>query len=1081
MPKSAAYTLFWSAERNSYGLFTRHNREAPVLIGDDDAWFVWLASHTSFSFHGKQGSLSFQKEERPRGREAYWYAYRRQGKRMIKKYAGRSTDLSMARLEDVALALDTQTHRANMVPASAKEGSQRQKQRAPFAYQAEARAEASEIQHEPPLPLIGSLEQSDVLLMPKLRPPRLHTSLISRERLLKLLDAGLEHQLILLSAPAGFGKTTLVRSWMAARDADLPPVAWVALDAGDNDPLRFWHYLIAACQAFQEDLGSTALTLLRAAQQPPFPQRSLEGMLTALLNELARLPGRGILVLEDYHVITASEIHQAMSFFIEHLPATLHLIVITRADPPLPLARLRAHGDLVELGAAQLHFTREETRAFLRQTLPFPLEDTILDRLLARTEGWATGLRLITLALLGTNPELQRRYVSTATQSAALIGEGQGQMSAQEMEQWLSTISGSQRHILEYLVAEVLSAQAEPLQTFLLQTAGLSRLTSSLCDAVTGRDNSAFLLEQIEHANLFLIPLEGTGQWYRYHALFAEAMQYEARRRLGEEALRKLSSKASRWYERPALLDEAIESALAAEETERAAALITHLIEAQGFNQITEFQTLLRWITPLPEEILRRFPTLSQTYAMLLLFSADKHTPTLRSQIEHYLRLAESSLQGAGNLPRLGEVLALRSLAVGRWNEFDAALRFAGQALDLLPASETFWRSSCLIGVGVANLLAGRLNEALPAIQEARAIVEVAGNSYAIRATLFALGNVYLGQGKLHRAAELFRQMLDTAGDDRSDRGAALAGLATLSYEWNELTAAEQEAKEAYALSRDLGNELLLVLVAPTLARILHARGQTAEAQDILQRLTAYLTQPRWQREIETYQAWLAFASGDLASVERWAASHQAASPEESLTEAELERETLLLARWLLAQGKACEALDSLGYWRLQAQSQARMRSELEILLLMAQAHAYEQRVQEAKQALTEALALAHPAGYQRLFLDEGEKVASLLKTVLPDIRGTPLATYIRSLLRAFAHERSASTSATTPALIEPLSPQERRVLRLLVAGRSNPEIARELVVSINTVKAQVKSIYCKLDVGSRLEASDVARHLRLL
>lgn len=281
-------------------------------------------------------------------------------------------------------------------------------------------------------------------------------------------------------------------------------------------------------------------------------------------------------------------------------------------------------------------------------------------------------------------------------------------------------------------------------------------------------------------------------------------------------------------------------------------------------------------------------------------------------------------MQTAGNLPKLGEVLALRALAVGRWNEFDAALRFARQALELLPASETFWRSSCLIGVGVANMLAGRLSEALPSIQEARAIVEAAWNSYAIRAARFALGNVYLGMGKLHQAAELFQQVLDTAGDDRLDRGAALVGLAILSYEWNELTVAEQEAQEAYALSRDPGNELLLILAAPALARVLHARGETAQAQEILRNLTARLTQSRWQREIETYQAWLAFASGDLAIVQRWAASLPVSSMEEAPTEAELEREALLLVRLLIAQGKAREALDSLGRWRREAQSQTR-------------------------------------------------------------------------------------------------------------------------------------------------------------
>ncbi len=847
-------------------------------------------------------------------------------------------------------------------------------------------------------------------------------------------------------------------AWIAARGASLPPVGWVALDAGDNDPLRFWRYLISACQVFQKDLRSTVLTQFRDVQQPLFLRRSQESMLTVLLNELARLPVRGILVLEDYHVITTPEIHEAMSFFLEHLPATLHLILVTRIDPPFPLARLRAHNDLVELGAAELHFTREETRAFLHQTLAFPLEETILDRLLARTEGWITGLRLITLAL-----------------------QGQGQLSSQEMAQRLVTISGSHRPILEYLVADVLSAQEAPLQLFLLQTAHLSRLTPSLCDAVTGQDESASLLEYIEYAYLFLLPLEGSGQWYRYHALFAEAMQHEARRRLGEDALRKLSSKASSWYEQHALLGEAIESALTAGETERAATLMTRLIEAQGFNQITEFQTLRRWITPLPEEMLRRFPTLSQTAAMLLLFGTEHQPPSLRPQLEYYLELAENSLLATENMPKLGEVLALRALAAGRWNEFDGALRYARQALELLPRSETFWRSSCLLDVGGANLLAGRLNEARPFIQKAQAIVEITGNSYARRATQFILGQISLGEGKLYHASELFRCVLETAGNDRFDRGFALAGLATLAYEWNELTTAEQEAQDAYALSRDLGSELLLILVAPTLARVLYARGETAQARDILQRLPAHLTQPSWQREAETYRAWLAFASGDLASVEHWAASLRAALPEETPTEAEIEREALLLARWHLTQGKTHEALDSLERWRLQAQSQSRTRSELEILLVMAQAHACEQHLQEAKQALTEALALAYPAGYLRIFLDEREPMVSLLKAVLPDMRGKPLATYIRSLLRAFAHGHSASVSAATPALIEPLSPQEHRVLRLLVAGRSNPEIANALVVSINTVKAQVKSIYRKLDVSNRLEAYEVTRQLHLL
>ncbi len=913
------------------------------------------------------------------------------------------------------------------------------------------------------------------LLIPKLHPPRPTASLLSRERLLKRLDDGLLRKLTLVLAPAGSGKTTLVSDWIAALHertmslpSDVPPpgIAWISLDEGDNDPLRFWCYLVAACQAFQPNLGESILPLLQASsssQQTLFPHPSLEPILIGLLNELARIPGRGILVLEDYHVIHSREIHQAMSFFLEHQPTNLHLILMTRSEPPLPLAQLRAHDELVELGASQLRFTQEETRAFLQQALPFPCEDTLLDLLQRRTEGWITGLRLLTLAL-----------------------QGHGSFSTQEMEQRLASISGSQRHILDYLVAEVLASQPEPLQTFLLQTTGLVRLTGSLCNTVTGRDDSALLLEQIERANLFLQPLDESGTWYRYHALFAEAMQHEARRRLGEASVLAITSKASRWYEQHDLLYDAVEAALSARELARAAALMTQIVESQPVLQHQELHTFLRWLRQFPEEILRESPTLSETYAMALMFTTYQRTAALTQQFEKYIQMAENRLRAIDDQPRLGEVLTVHALLSSHVSDHATVIRCAQEALKILPDEERFRRSLALSLLGWAAILAGRMSEARQLMQESWKLnpVPLEENSYVRSDALIQQGYLALGAGHLEQAALLMRQVLDIASDDRTDRGIALLLLATISYEWNRLEEAGQYIQQAYALNARTGNELLWLQSATMQARVLYARGEHTQAQDFLQHLAIALPQPRWNREIELWLAHFALASGDLVAAQRRLAGLQPIAQNEMPLDIVREQEQLLTARLLIAQGeeeKVQQALEILTCWRAEAQSQARLRSEVEVLLIMAQAYERLRRRQEAKELLKEALTLAQTAGYQRLFLDEGAEMAALLKGIVSEVHGPLQIAFLRTLQRGFTTAQPSTTPASRADLLEPLSPQERRVLKLLVAGRTNPEIARELVVSLNTVKTQVKSIYRKLNVGSRHEAGEVARHLRLL
>jgi LuxR family maltose regulon positive regulatory protein len=736
--------------------------------------------------------------------------------------------------------------------------------------------------------------------------------------------------------------------------------------------------------------------------------------------------------------------------------------LMTRSEPPLPLAQLRAHDELIELGVSHLRFTQEETRAFLRQTLPFPSEETLLDLLQRRTEGWITGLRLLTLAL-----------------------QGHESFSAQEMEQRLATISGSQRHILDYLLADVLASQAEPLQTFLLQTTGLVRLTGSLCDTVTGRDDSTFLLEQIERANLFLLPLDESGTWYRYHSLFAEAMQHEAHRRLGEASLLAIASKASRWYEQQDLLYDAVEAALSAHELTRAAALMTRIVEAQHILQHQELHTFLRWLRQFPEEILRESPTLSETYAMGLLFTTQQRTLALKPQFEKYLQMAENRLRAPGDRPRLGEVLTLHALLSGHVNDHATAIRCAREALKMLPDEERFWQSLALDMLSMAAILAGRMTEARQLMHKSWKLNPgPSENSDTRSGSLIQQGYLALGAGHLEQAALLMHQVLDIVGDNRTDRGTALLLLATLSYEWNRLSEAEQYIRQAYALHAETSNERLWLQSATLLARVLYARGEHTQAQDVLQHLATALAQPCWYREIELWLAHFALASGDLVTAQRRLAGQQTIAQDETPLDIVYEQEHVLAARLLIAQGeegKVHQALDILAGLRAEAQSQARLRSEVEVLLLMARAYERLRRKQKAKEVLKEALTLAQSAGYQRLFLDEGAEMVALLKGIVSEVRAPLQVAFLRTLLRGFTTVQSSTTPATGNDLLEPLSPQERRVLHLLVAGRTNPEIASELVVSLNTVKTQVKSIYRKLDIGSRHEASEVARRLGLL
>ncbi|HLV97971.1 MAG TPA: LuxR C-terminal-related transcriptional regulator [Ktedonobacterales bacterium] len=1048
MPKSALYSVNWSPQQATY-LFSGPEQQASLpSLEEGGDWLRWLETHHAFAFQGRAGQINLLKEKRKRGDAGYWYAYRRHAGQMVKCYVGRSTHVSIERLEEIALQL--------------------------------SREHESEHQRNSPAPSVSELDNSvspqagavpfEPLLMPKLQLPRLQKSLLPREQLLDLLDRGLEHKVTLITGPAGYGKTTLVGQWIAARSAGpaFPRIASVTLDEGDNDPIRFWRYIIAACQQWQPGFGTEALELLRAHRLPPF--KPLEMMLTALLNELSQLERPGILILDDLHVITSPPVAETLSFFLDHLPFSLHLVLLVRGDPHFSVARLRARNELLDIFPPHLSFSLDEARTFFEQELPFSLSPSLLRQMHERLEGWPAGLRLFVRAL--------RWYPS----------EG-------EIERVFASFSGSYViDIREYFLSEVLHALPAEQQDFLLQTSILPRLTAALCDAVSGREDSVRLLEALRAGDLFLVPLDGIGQWSRYHSLFAEAMQQEARRRLGDERLRQLAARASIWYEQQGFLADAIETALNAAAFQRAASLIENLLvrNQQSSPTFTEIYNLKRWAERLPQEELEHHPDLCVHYAMTLLFILMErpYFPSGKEHIHQLLQAAEQRWRDANKTEKLAEVFAFRALLARLDGHILQSVTWARQALAWLPQQDPTWRGIALTSVGIGEILDGKLEQAHAAFVEALALNEQLGNLSYVRAIRNMLGWASIEQGALRHTAEQFRQVQAEARvqEDHDDVARTQLELSRIAYQWNHLEEAEQAAQEALSIGEQIHEEELQAHASARLAYIEHARGQSAQAQ---QRLSTWLTQSQpptspygyqFRREVQAALARIQLASGDLTAVERWFATIE--RREEMIPLLQRQREHLLHARLRLSQGESAAAIETLEGLGAAARATGHLFLQMESQVVLVLAYARQGLQAKVRELLCALLGAACSEGYMRLFLDEGEELADLLRVLLPSLHEKAVLGYARHLLSAFALQTSAPAPQTTPAaasLLAPLSLQEQKVLRLLAAGNANAQIARELVVSVNTVRTQVRSIYRKLNVTNRVEASAAARQLALL
>lgn len=1004
------------------------------------AWYAWLEEATTFTFRSAEGSFTARKERsEPSG--WYWKAYRKQAGVLHRVYLGKSAALSLDRLATAAHKLAQRI--ASLVPEATS-----------AARQVLASAHDETFSTTTPSP--------GQLLTTKLYAPPVRSGLVARPRLTNRLQAGLAGKLTLIAAPAGFGKTTLVNAWHATTPNTL--LAWVALDAADNDPVRFWSYVITALGSQYVGVGVGALAQFHSPQPP-----RIEAILTTLLNTLSTWTIDVVLVLDDYHLIDAPAIHQALTFLLEHLPPRLHLVIITRAEPPVSLSRLRARGELTELRAADLRFTPDEAGTFLTETMKLPLSTEAVAALETRTEGWIAGLQFAALAMRDRN----------------------------DRTDFIAAFTGSNRFVLDYLAEEVLLQLPSHLQTFLLQTAVLDRMCGPICDAMlldeqSGPHHTAnqTLLEELERANLFIIPLDDTRQWYRYHHLFADVLRKRLLSSMPTEHVAALHRRASAWFEAQGLVAEAVQHALAASDEDRAA----RLIELHGDAIWTrgELTTLLGWLSAIPDVAYETHPKLALQHAFILVTFDDF------ALSERRLAAAERTLRAAPmpDTALLGQAAVIRAIIALQADEPAAVTIAAGrQALDVLPTSSASWRglAGLILSVGY-YAQAGNLTLGLQTLVEAEQAALRAGDPFtAINASTHRTIGLEIGgrlreleqlnRGYLQRAAEPFWQGVPFAGY-------AHFGLSRALYERNQLLAAREHLNqataqlEAWSLKRPIINTYVL------LARVHQALGEPEQAGAWMDRAVAMVQKENLKQTFSQWEAERArmyLAQNNLSAVLDWA--REVESTTTGALNPVREFDHIVLAQVYLAQHRPDDAERLLARLLPAAEAAGRMGRVIAMCVLQALAANPLGNEAEALATLEYALTLAEPEGYVRTFVDQGAPIRALLRRIVQ--RGTAQV-YVQRLLAAFPEsdkavpwrgelEMAIHGSSVVPALREPLSPRELEVLRQIAEGHSNQVIADTLVIAVSTVKRHINNIYGKLGVRSRTQALVRARELRLL
>jgi ATP/maltotriose-dependent transcriptional regulator MalT/class 3 adenylate cyclase len=900
------------------------------------------------------------------------------------------------------------------------------------------------------------------ILETKLYVPPSRPDLVKRTHLFDRMNKDTNRKLTLISAPAGFGKTTFISEWISQNEI---PAGWISLDKGDNDYVQFIHYIIAAFQNFDSNIGEPALIMLQSAQQP-----SIELIMTNLIKEITNIPYDFVLVLDDYHLIDAKQVHSIVEFLIDHQPTQMHLVITTRVDPPLQLARLRVRNQLAELRAIDLSFLTNEISDFFNKVMKLGLSIEEINILENRTEGWVAGLHLAALSLQGRD----------------------------DKPEFIKTFAGDDRYIVDYLAEEVLNSQPAHIRIFLLQTSILNRLSEPLCDFVTNKKGSQQILDELERTNMFIVPLDNKRNWYRYHHLFADLLRQRLQKTENEQ-IKHLHLRASEWFKEHGYYSESIEHSLSAEESEMAASLMEENLDAiWKHGEHTKFK---KWLDKLPIDLLYSKPQLCIFQAWYL-FAGGQYEAAERvlKSSEDSLNSSDCSKSGTkqpdldpildyDKLKFLGRAAAVRAFMAAHKGDVSGIIHYAQKALDILPEKDFSWRSSVAIVSADAQGFKGDMNAAYKARLKAWKVCEDSGDIYFTMIAALKVAITLRAQGRLQETVKICEEQMQFAKQNGIGQtvgvGWLLAIWGEVLVELNNLDEALNYANKGVKMTEDGGDLASLGWSYLCLVRILFSRGDLSLAEDTIQRcnnINAKFDMPPWITNlIAGWQVRIWLKQNNFEAISQWVEERELKTNWEFKISNEMNYflliDYIVLARFQFAQGKLDDTSVLLQRLHELAKKKGRNEKLIEILILQSLVFRTDNNLTQSMTSLERALKLAEPEGFIRIFIEEGKPIAELLEKILASKKDIPRA-YVKKLLSAFSLQRQVKTES---GYVEQISERELEVLRLIAGGLSNKQIMDELFISLSTVKTHIMNIYNKLNVHSRTEAIIKAKDLNLL